>query len=91
MNYLVITSGSLLQKKAKILYALLEISQDEFKELKLINRIRNNFAHSFKPDEDDIKDDAMKLKFHVFNEKREVMWKWFSILEFNSYHTLTKN
>ena len=57
-------------EKLKILYALNVVNQEEFKELKRINKIRNDFAHSFNPDEDKVKNEAMKLTFHVYNERR---------------------
>ncbi len=57
-------------EKLKILYALNVVNQEEFKELKRINKIRNDFAHSFNPDEDRVKNEAMKLTLHVFNERR---------------------
>jgi len=58
------------KKKLDKLNDLELLSGDEYHDLKLINDIRNDFVHTFKPDLKETHQRILKLKFHVFNEKR---------------------
>ena len=56
------------KQKIDKLKEMLELSDDEYHDLDLINEIRNDFSHEFKPDLAVISKKIFNLKFHVYNE-----------------------
>ena len=58
------------KKKLEKLNNLDLLSEEEYHDLDLINDIRNDFVHTFKPDLEEISKRILELKFHVFNKKR---------------------
>ena len=57
-------------EKIKLLYALKLIDDERFETLKTINNIRNEFAHSFNPDDKKIKKLTLKIHGHAWSEKK---------------------
>ncbi len=57
-------------QKLQLVYSLNIIGDVQYEDLKNINNIRNQFAHSFKPDDSEITKLCMKLTNHPFTEKR---------------------
>jgi hypothetical protein len=59
------------KKKIDLLKDLTVLSDDEHYDLDLINQIRNNFIHTFKPNLQEIAEKIFKLKFHIYNKNTD--------------------
>jgi len=57
-------------QKLNLLYARNLINDDQYESLKAINNIRNEFAHSFDPNDNTIQKHASKLSGHNYAEKK---------------------
>ncbi len=66
----VINERSSYLQKLQILYARNLISDERYENLKAINNIRNNFAHSFDPNDTTIENQATRLSGHMYTTAR---------------------
>ena len=49
------------------------LSDDEYYDLDLINKTRNDFVNEFNPNLDEVAKRIFQMKLHVFNQKRPML------------------
>lgn len=57
-------------QKLQLVYSLNLISDEQYEDLKNINNIRNEFAHSFRPKDQEVLKLGMKLTNHPYTKSR---------------------
>ncbi len=57
--------------KLQLVYSLNLITDEQYEDLKNINNVRNAFAHSFKPKDQDVKKLCLKLTNHPYTKLRK--------------------
>jgi hypothetical protein len=57
-------------QKLQLLYSLNLIDDNQYENLRYINNIRNEFAHSFKPRDNEIMSLCLKLSNHPYRQTR---------------------